>query len=257
MKRNISRWALTLAFAFTATNAFAQDEEGEPAETEEAAEGAEGEPAPEEDVATEADTDAGADAAVTTDGIDDSKFFVGLRLGYSIPLGKAGGDEDEELDLSFVSSGQIPIWLDLGYRVTPNLVLGLYGSYAFGFVGDACVEGADCSANQIRFGVQGQYHLSPGESFNPWFGLGIGYEILNLHFEGQGSDFDESFKGFEFANLQVGGDFKVSDSVGIGPFVSFSLGQYSSVGFGDSSEDLEKKTLHEWLTIGARGAFNL
>src|SRR5687767_2878198 len=91
MKRNISRWALTLALAFTATNAFAQDEEGEPAETEEAAEGAEGEAAPEEEVATEeGDTDAGANAAVTTDDLDDSKFFIGLRLGYGIPLGTLG-----------------------------------------------------------------------------------------------------------------------------------------------------------------------
>ncbi|HEY6556793.1 MAG TPA: hypothetical protein VI072_05955 [Polyangiaceae bacterium] len=258
MKRNFSRWALTLALAFTATNAFAQDEEGEPAETEEAAEDAEGEPAAEEEATeeatAEADADAEADAELTT-GTFDSKFFIGLRLGYGIPLGTVDGVTDGKL--SDFASGQIPIWIDLAYRVTPNILVGLYASYGFAIMGDFCDEG-DCSGADIRFGLQGQYHLSPGESFNPWFGLGIGYEIFDYSLESEdGSSQEGSLKGFEFVNLQAGGDFKLSDSVGIGPFVSFSLGQYSTVGFGDQSESLDEKALHEWLTLGVRGAFSL
>ena len=44
---------------------------------------------------------------------------------------------------------------------------------------------------------------------------------------------------------------------GLGPFVSFSLGQYSSYGFGDESEDMDETAMHQWLTIGARGSFSL
>ncbi len=263
MKRNFSRWALTLALAFTATNAFAQDEEGEPAETEEeATEDVEGEPAAEEEATeTTAEAEAEADAELTP-GAFDSKFYIGLRLGYGIALGKIGTFEapgqSVELSLNDRVSGQFPIWVDLGYRVTPNLLLGLYGVYGIAFMSDdRCDEADECSAKDIRFGVQAQYHLSPAESFNPWFGLGIGYEILDFHYKDGDTVADESLKGFEFLNLQVGGDFKLSDSIGVGPFVSFSLGQYSSFGFGDESRSLDKKGLHEWLTIGARGSFNL
>ncbi|MGC4064077.1 MAG: hypothetical protein QM784_05440 [Polyangiaceae bacterium] len=39
-------------------------------------------------------------------------------------------------------SGHIPLWLNLGYMVTPNIMLGLYGQYGFGLlagdVSDLC-----------------------------------------------------------------------------------------------------------------------
>src|SRR5688500_766808 len=76
MTRNISHWALALACVFTAANAFAQDEDAEPADTEEAAEDPEGEPAADEEEATEeATADASVEADVGGDGGGDSKFF--------------------------------------------------------------------------------------------------------------------------------------------------------------------------------------
>ncbi|HMJ10422.1 MAG TPA: hypothetical protein VK524_03395 [Polyangiaceae bacterium] len=257
MTRNISRCALALACVFTAANAFAQDEDAEPAETEEAAENPEGEPATDEEATEEASAEASAEADLGDAGGGDSKFFIGLRLGYGIPLGKVGSIPDGEIKLNDVVAGQVPIWVDLGYRVTPNLLLGLYGIYGITIMGDFCDDADSCSAKDLRFGIQAQYHVSPGESFNPWFGLGIGYEILDYSVEDDNVVGEGSFKGFEFAHLQAGGDFKISDAVGLGPFVSFSLGQYSTFGFGDSSESFEKKAMHEWLTIGARGTFNL
>lgn len=137
--------------------------------------------------------------------------------------------------------------------VTPNIMVGLYGSYAFMMLAsdlsDACdARSVDCSVSQLRFGVQGQYQLSPGQSINPWFGLGIGMEML----DSKVGDLKGGFSGFEFANLQVGADFKATDSLGIGPFVGFSLGQYSST-TGDNGTDIEDKGLHQWLTIGVKG----
>jgi hypothetical protein len=69
-------------------------------------------------------------------------------------------------------------------------------------------------------------------------------------------------KGFEFANLQAGIDYKVMHNLGIGPFVSFSLGEFnaSSANSGGTlgvpgANDITDKTLHEWLVIGVKGAF--
>jgi outer membrane protein W len=212
----------------------------------------------------------GAAAAVSTDSAEPGKVHLGLRLGYGIPLGNAAGASDvpgdQDSKLSDVYSGMIPIWLDVGYFVTPNIMIGLYGHYGIAMIADnedACPEGADCSGSVIRFGLQGQYHLSRGQSLDPWFGLGVGYELASGTISGGGSDVTITYKGFEFVNLQAGADFKVADSVAIGPFASFSLGQYSSVSIDPelplvgSGGDIENTSMHEWLTLGVKGSFGL
>jgi len=207
----------------------------------------------------------GAAAAVSTDSAQPGNVHLGLRLGYGIPLGNAANADspgDQDAKLSDTYTGIIPIWLDVGYFVTPNIMLGLYGHYGIGLMADGedgCPEGADCSGSVIRFGLQGQYHVSRGQSVDPWFGLGVGYEIASATRSALGQELTVTVKGFEFVNLQAGADFKVADNVAIGPFVSFSLGQYSSQsvdpeipGLGD---DIPNKAIHEWLTLGVKGSF--
>jgi hypothetical protein len=121
----------------------------------------------------------------------------------------------------------------------------------------------------IRFGIQGQYHLSPAEKLDPWFGVGFGYELATMSVSGSvmGTSIDSSatYKGFEFLNLQGGADFKVSPAIGIGPFLSFSLGQYGSASTSGNaggqsmsdSGDIDNTAIHEWFTFGVRGAFTL
>jgi outer membrane protein W len=219
---------------------------------------------------------AGAAAAVSTDSAQQGNVHLGLRLGYGIPLGNStgGGTETvggitvqtEDQKLSDDISGMIPIWLDLGYFVTPNIMIGLYGHYGIALIADGdpargtgCPEGADCSGSVIRFGLQGQYHLSRGQSLDPWFGLGVGYEILSAKQSAQGQEQSFSLKGFEFVNLQAGADFKVANNVAVGPFVSFSLGQYSSFSVDPEvpglTDDIPNKSMHEWLTLGVKGSF--
>jgi outer membrane protein W len=194
----------------------------------------------------EATTSAEGEAAMTADtagGGADKKIKLGLRLGYGIPM----GDTSKDNKLSDFVSSIIPIWIDAGYMVTPNIMVGLYFQYALANFKDC----DDCSGNDMRFGVQGQYHISPAEKINPWLGLGIGYEILSE------SESDSSVKGMEFLNLQGGADFALADAIGVGPFVSFSLGQYSSAKFaGNEVPDFEK-AMHQWLVIGAKGTFGL
>jgi hypothetical protein len=195
-------------------------------------------------------------------------FEGGLRLGYGIPLGEAA----EGADLSDVIGGQIPIWIDLGYRVIDPLFIGLYFQYGIGLVGgdlgDACdALDLDCSTSDMRLGVQGHYHISPTENLDPWVGLGIGYEWMGESVEGAGLTLDSTASGIEFLDLQAGLDISVAEHVKIGPFLSFSLGQYSSVSaecdglqpacemVGTRDGDIEETAMHEWLMIGVRGAY--
>jgi len=187
----------------------------------------------------------------------------GLRTGYGIPLGhtgKAAGDTSDD-KLSSTISGEIPLWVDLGYRLNPNVYLGLSFQYAFGFVPDGqCSSGASCSISDLRLDANFMYHVTPDQPADFWLGFGVGYEWLRLSLSEQGITADGSAGAFEFANFQVGVDFAVAPAFSLGPFVSFSLGQYRSLSLSapglSTDQDLVDKSLHEWLVLGVRGSFD-
>src|SRR5262249_41650160 len=148
-------------------------------------------------------------------------------------------------------SGQIPIWIDVGYRVTPNLILAAYGQLGFGLLKEDCPSGASCSVKDWRFGVGARYHVQPAEKIDPWLGIGAGYEVLSIDARMGSNAFSVSGKGWELANLQGGVDFQVSRDAYLGPFVSFSVDMTTSESatlgnLSASSSDFDK-SLHEWL----------
>jgi hypothetical protein len=137
---------------------------------------------------------------------------------------------------------------------------------------------SDCNFHGLRFGAQVHYHLAPERSLDPWIGAGIGYEWLTSSVSSSGSivpngapgpaSLSTTVHGFEFVNLQGGLDFKPWErsNFGVGPFVSFSLGEYDSgsIACGGTacnvvpssrSSDVREKGIHEWLTLGVRGTF--
>lgn len=190
---------------------------------------------------------------------DQGGLELGARLGYGIPMGDAVKDSK----LSDAYSGQIPIQIDVGYRINPNIYAGAYFMYGIGLMNsDKC---KDCSGSDMRFGVQAQYHIMPAETFDPWIGLGVGYEIASSKSSvtvlGQTFDGKFSTKGMEFVNISVGGDYKLSPNLAIGPFATFAIGQYSSTSSDlngkTSDDDITDKALHQWLLLGVRGSFRL
>lgn len=186
-------------------------------------------------------------------------FELGLRTGYGIPFGK--GADTTNGDMNKVIAGQIPIWLEAGYRVIPQLQVGAYFSYGFGLkpsdYADRCERlGADCSLHSMRLGAGVQYHFAPGR-VDPWLGGGIGYEWLGSSVSVGGTSGSSTAKGFEFFNVGAGVDFPVAPGLGIGPFAELTLAQYDSIscsGAVTCSNDFNK-SLHEWLFLGVRGTF--
>ncbi len=197
---------------------------------------------------------------------DDTGFSFGLRAGYALAM----GDVEQNVKLSDMVSGGVPIWLDVTYRFTKNISAGGYFQYAFAFVnkdnltvnGVPCTTaGVSCSASQMRFGIEGFYNFMPDATFAPWVGLNIGYEIATLNGEAGGVSGSLSSKGFEFVGLQVGGDYKLAPNFTVGPFLTFNIGQYSTqssdVGGTSASQDIANTAMHEWLQFGVKGTFNL
>jgi hypothetical protein len=200
-------------------------------------------------------------------------FEFGGRLGYGIPLGKVADGDNSDLNEAIL--GQVPIWFDAGARISPAFFFGGYFGLGVGIAGDTMKDlcdgaeavGADCSvtALDLRLGLQAHYHFMPSESTDPWVGAGIGYEIAGWGYElesgNREADVTITASGFEFFNLQGGVDFQLSEKAALGPFIGFSLGQFSDVSSdcsgdcGDSdgsSADIDDKALHQWIFLGAR-----
>jgi outer membrane protein W len=194
---------------------------------------------------------------------------VGLRSGYALPLGDgvAAQSGQPALALSDTISGMVPIWVDAGYRLNSNMMLGAYFQYGFTSFNTgkqpACtVSDNSCSARDLMFGAQFHYHFMPDQTIDPWAGVGLGYEIVNTSFDDYtlGSTGSGSYGGFQFV-FQAGGDYKVMPNLGIGPFLMFSLGQYSCVSSIANMPPVSCSTsgivLHEWLTFGIRVAYDI
>jgi hypothetical protein len=203
---------------------------------------------------------------------------IGVRTGYSLPLGQVTGGgnpitlngttyQSQPLDLSKDYTGLVPIWFDLGYRVSPQLYAGAYFQYGIAFLpsdaaGGVCGQsGVSCSGSDIMAGVNLHYHVLPGEMVDPWLGIGVGYEWANFNISESGQSVSVQIVGWQFANFQAGADFKVEPNFGLGPFVMLSLGQFdsysSSVPGSLAGGDYQNKALHEWLTFGVRGVYDI
>jgi hypothetical protein len=182
-------------------------------------------------------------------------FEAALRVGIGVPLGSAyqnGAGSDQSL--SEIDSYTIPIQLDLGVRLGGSWFLGGYFSY--GFAGSnttgSCSTSGDCTPSTLRVGGQVHWHPLGSASLDPWIGIGSGYEKVSI----SSSSGTASLSGWEFGNLQVGIDFALGSLFRIGPWVSFSIGQYGSASGSTSgggvSVDLQNKTIHEWIMGGVR-----
>jgi hypothetical protein len=190
--------------------------------------------------------------AVLAPAAANAQWSVGPRVGYAIAM----GDVDGTLKMSDLTSGQVPIQLDIGYHLQNTaLTVGGYVSYGFGSVTGASKDlcdfaGVSCSTSSLRLGAQMLYSFGDAkQQMDPWVGLGLGYDSLTFK-----ATSDATFGGAEFF-LQGGVDWKVSPNFNLGGFASFSLAQYSSVSGGGGSGTLADKKMHEWFTIGVRGAF--
>ena len=201
-----------------------------------------------------------------------SGFEIGVRTGYAFAAGDRGATPTQsDQPVGDYVAGQVPLWLDVGYRLNGAVYLGGFVQYGFGIVNDdrqdGCrIDNVNCSASDTRLGLMGRYHLPVGGQLSPWLGFGVGYEwatfSLNQSVIGSSST-DATWSGFEFANLQVGADYHVAPKVALAPFVSVSFGQFrhtsteTTTGMTTTTmdEDVTETSVHEWILFGVRAAF--
>jgi hypothetical protein len=190
---------------------------------------------------------------------------VGLRVAYGFPLGSVSRKDT----LSSNLTGMLPVWLDAGYRVSRQFYVGAYFQWAPAFVADdLCPKNLSCTGYDLRAGANVHWHFkwlvrdgSWAGAFDPWVGLGTGYEGALLHFETlAGARSKETFHAFEYANLQVGADY-FGAPWHVGAFFGLSLAEYLSVTQtnpnGSTTFAIPDPALHLWLSLGLKGQYDL
>jgi hypothetical protein len=184
----------------------------------------------------------------------------GLRLGYGIPSGRISDEGDPRLD--DLTNNQVPIWMEMGYRFAPFLWGSIHGQIAPTSLNRSFCGGANCDAMNYRIGVDLQLHLAPDRPFDPWFGIGFGYEWLTAEaFDENGVFTDFTFSGWQLPLVEGGMDFALSPYVTLGPYVAWALGRYRDVdvsqGGASLSSHISDQSYHSWFQIGVKGTFKL
>jgi hypothetical protein len=198
-------------------------------------------------------------AAVAVPTVSSAQLQLGARLGYAI----AGGDFAKDRKMSDGVKSQVPLQVDAAWRFTKELAVGAYFSYGFAqLASQACPSGADCSASDIRLGVQGFFTFADLDSFViPWIGLGTGWERGHYEISGGGATTKTTFTGWEYLNLQVGGDMKASPQFSFGPYFMFTVGQFDKAKVEspllNTDGSISDKANHQWYHFGVRGKFDL
>ncbi|HTQ05797.1 MAG TPA: hypothetical protein VMI54_18170 [Polyangiaceae bacterium] len=135
-------------------------------------------------------------------------WTAGLAAAVEAPFGQLTLDETSGLGAGY---GGI---VDLGFGVSRTVVVGLWGNFfEYG-----------SSQSSFALGPSVTYHLVQGVRFDPWVLAGAGYRSLSLDAGGV----KRHFAGFEFAHVMIGGDYFVFSGFGLGPWLDFDSGVFTT-----------------------------
>lgn len=177
---------------------------------------------------------------------------LGVRAGLGFAFGKIDGSTT--VGIADVIPTVFPLWLEVGYRFDRHWSMNAFFQYGPATT-DRCPPGYDCPASDQRLGATAIYRFDQS-SFTPWMGIGAGYEWLNYEYLNVDSQVQVKAGGLEL-NLQIGGDFHVTPGIGIGPYLCFSLSQFSGITVSGVPHEVIDKTAHGWIQIGVKGTFDL
>ncbi len=179
-----------------------------------------------------------------------NSFELSLGLGYGQGLGSIGAGVPRLQD--FGSAGGT-FTIDAGWRIDPSFLVGGYGEVG-AFDGGTMVN-AD-HATTLAAGIQGQYHVLPGRTYDPWIGVGFGWRGYWANRSTIGT---HKLQGLDLARVRVGLDYRVSPSVAVGPVLGVTLTDFLSEKRpgADGYTDTNDRKLNTFVFGGLAGRFDL
>lgn len=188
---------------------------------------------------------------------------LSLNAGFALPLGNVNGG-NSSTSLSDVMSFAVPFGIQIGYRIGGVVFVG--GTFTYGAFGSpsstsipTCgTSGVSCHSSFARAGFSVQWHPLGSRGLDPYVGVGMSYEWAYVNISGNGADASATYSGFNWAEIPVGVDFRLSKAVRLGPFVDFALGEYRTASITSptsASGNISPKAIHFWLSFGVRVVF--
>jgi hypothetical protein len=177
-------------------------------------------------------------------------FELTLSFGYSHASGSVeGGTSFAELG---ADGGAFE--LGLGWRVTPQLSVGAYGSLTRFERGSGTPSGTEVA--RIAGGVQATWHLAPFQAVDPWIQLGTGWHAYLVSPDRQDGTV---YQGLDLVRVQVGTDFRVSPTVAIAPVLGVEVSTFLRAyrDDDDATYDELNARLSVFFFAGVSGRFDL
>src|SRR5882762_4146466 len=176
---------------------------------------------------------------------------LSIGTGYAQGFGDIAANRPSLTDVAQPGGA---VQLGVGYRLIPQLSLGLYGSGSMFSRGDQ----VDTSSNlySASAGVEADWHFIPsGSEFDPWVSLGTGWRGYWVRAD-QGTT---SLQGLELAKLQLGVDYRVARAVAVSPVIGADLSMFlSESNPGTSSySNIPDPRVNRFVFAGVQGRFDI
>jgi hypothetical protein len=182
-----------------------------------------------------------------------SGLSLALRTGVAMPVGEMFVSSGA---LSSTVTGYVPLRLDVGLRYRRHLYVGVAAQLAR-VVPAGCPSGGICSGSDARVGAMIAYHLLPTRTIDPWLGVGVGFERLNVSRALGDASVDVTARGLELLDVELGADVRATRALRLGPVLSTSIGRYATVTVNEVTTRDFQPALHAWVMLGLRGALDL
>jgi hypothetical protein len=144
-----------------------------------------------------------------------SGIELGVSTGYSQGFGKIATAQPTLGDISGAGGA---VEVDIGYRLIPNLALGVYVTGAEFSVPDS----GPTNTNQFSAsaGVQAILHILPDRTWDPWVSVGTGWRGYWSKTDVVGTT---SRHGVEAGRVQAGVDYRLNDKIALSPLIGADL----------------------------------
>jgi outer membrane protein W len=141
-----------------------------------------------------------------------------VGAGYNQGAGTLGEAPNADVqDVAGVGAGAD---LGVGYRVSPRLFVGGYGS-----LGLFTQVQPDTNVRSAAAGIQANWHFRPYQSLDPWISLGVGYRFF---WESPPNAPTIVRNALVVPRFAVGVDYRFNRSTAIGPMVSADLSVFGA-----------------------------
>jgi len=174
-----------------------------------------------------------------------------IATGYEQAFGKVASGQPRLQDIGEAGGA---VQVGAGYRLIPQLTLGVYGSGAMFARADEAEQST--KAYSAAAGVQADWHFIPaGHEVDPWLSLGTGWRGYWAHTD-QGTN---SMQGMELAKLQIGLDYRVDESLAISPVVGVDLSTFftQSTPAAETFHNISNPDVNTFVFAGLQGRFDI